>query len=70
MKYSTPPPPQCLRIGVQEDIFVFHHIQAFGKHKNLQLGQVKLHSASELGVQEDIIVFLRANVKILTHFFH
>ena len=21
---------------VKEDIFVFHHIQAFGKHKNLQ----------------------------------
>ena len=29
---------QCLRIGVQEDIFVSDHIQAFGKQKNLQLG--------------------------------
>ena len=29
---------QCLRIGVQEDIFVSNHIQAFGKHKNLHLG--------------------------------
>ena len=28
----------CLRIGVQEDIFVSDHIQAFGKQKNLQLG--------------------------------
>ena len=29
---------QCLRIGVQEDIFVSDHIQAFGKQNNLQLG--------------------------------
>ena len=40
---------QCLRIGVQEDIFVFNHTQAFGKLKNLQLGKVRIHSASELG---------------------
>ena len=29
---------QCLRINVQEDIFVSDHIQAYGKQKNLQLG--------------------------------
>ena len=37
-KTALPRPAQCLRIGVQEDIFVFNHIQAFGKLKNLQLG--------------------------------
>ena len=29
---------QCLRIGVQEDIFVSNHFQPFCKQKNLQLG--------------------------------
>ena len=31
-------PPQCLRMGVQEVIFVFDHLPCFSEYKKVQLG--------------------------------
>ena len=44
---SSSPPLQCIRIGVMEDNFVFCHIPHFGQYPKVQLGEVKLHSASD-----------------------
>ena len=51
-----PPPPQCLRIGVQEDIFVSNHIQAFGKQKKSSVRLGKATQCLRIGVQEDIFI--------------
>ena len=35
---ASSPPPQCIRIGVMEDSFVFGHILNFGQYPKVQLG--------------------------------
>ena len=36
--YGISPPAPCIRIGVQEDIFVFDHILHFDQYPRVQLG--------------------------------